>query len=187
MPKIKVKRKFPCTDRFGGKEITFNLLSRDYADTLAKFTATLSRDDLMFLRVDIRDAETREQWFKNIQDGHTLTIIALDETGALVGYCSLHVNSRSWTSHIGEFRVLVAPAYRGTGLSTRLINEIFQIARELKLERLVVHIAREQRRFRGLLEEMGFQAEALLTDWLKSRDGVTHDLVIMSQHLGDQG
>ncbi len=186
MPKIKVKRKFPCSDRFDGKEVTLDVMTRNHADSLAKFAATLSRDDLMFLRLDIRDEETRQQWFKNIESGHTLTILALDASENMVGYCSLHVNSRTWTSHIGEFRVLVAPGFRGTGLSTRLINEIFQIARELKLERLVVHIAREQRRFRGLLEEMGFQAEALLTDWLKSRDGNTHDLVIMSQHLGDQ-
>ncbi len=186
MPKIKVKRKFPCSDRFDGKEVTLTIMTREHEDILAKFASTLSRDDLMFLRLDIRDADTREEWLKNIEDGHTLTIIALDADRALVGYCSLHINSRTWTSHIGEFRVLVAPAFRGTGLSTRLINEIFQIARDLKLERLVVHIAREQRRFRGLLEEMGFQAEALLTDWLKSRDGNTHDLVIMSQHLSDQ-
>jgi L-amino acid N-acyltransferase YncA len=185
VPKIKVKRKFPCSDRFEGNEITFELMSRDHSEILAKFAATLSRDDLMFLRMDIRDAELREHWIKNIEEGHTLTVVALDESRALVGYCSLHVNSRTWTSHIGEFRVLVTPAFRGSGLSTRLINEVVQISRELKLERLVVHIARAQRRFRALLEEMGFQAEALLTDWLKSRDGKTHDLVIMSQYLGD--
>lgn len=179
----KVKRKFPYTDRLGGHEITFKLLSREDADTLEQFTSTLSRDDLMFLRLDVRSPEAREQWLKNVDEGHTVTVLALDEKGAIVGYGSLHVNTRTWTSHIGEFRILVIPALRGSGLSTKLINEIFQIARELKLERLVVHVAREQRRFRALLEEMGFQAEALLTDWVKSRDGRTHDLVIMSQHL----
>jgi len=186
MPKLKIKRKFPCSDKFGGKEVTLDLMAREHADALAAFTAKLSRDDLMFLRLDIRDAEVRDQWFDNIEAGNTVTVVALDEPGNLVGYSSLHVNSRTWTSHIGEFRVFVAPEFRGSGLSTRLINEVSQIAEELKLERLVVNIAREQRRFRGLLEEMGFQAEALLTDWLKSRDGRTHDLVIMSRYLNEQ-
>jgi L-amino acid N-acyltransferase YncA len=185
--KVIVKRKFPYTDRLGGKEVTFKLLSREDAETLARFTETLSRDDLMFLRLDVRDPETREQWLRNVETGNTVTVLAMDTDGEIIGYGSLHVNTRTWTSHIGEFRILVIPAYRGTGLSTRLINEIFQISRELKLERLVVHVAREQRRFRGLLEEMGFQAEALLTDWVKSVDGVTHDLVIMSQHLVENG
>lgn len=186
MPKIKVIRKFPCSDKFGGKDVILDIMTRDHADALAAFTTKLSRDDLMFLRLDIRDPEIREQWLLNIEAGSTLTVVALDAAGALVGYSSLHVNDRTWTSHIGEFRVFVAEDFRGSGLSTRLINETMQIAREMKLERLVVNIAREQRRFRGLLEEMGFQAEALLTDWLKSRDGRTHDLVIMSHYLNEE-
>ncbi|MBI1317630.1 MAG: GNAT family N-acetyltransferase [Candidatus Hydrogenedens sp.] len=184
MARITTKRRFPVTERIGDDEITLRLMDASDMAALQKFANSLSKDEMMFLRMDIANPEVLQEWFKNIEDGHTLTVVAYDGD-EIAGYCSLHSNTRTWTSHIGELRVFVGEHFRGTGLSKRLLSEVFQIGRELKLERLVMNLAREQRRFRGFLEEMGFQAEALLTDWLKSRDGQTHDLVIMSHSLID--
>jgi L-amino acid N-acyltransferase YncA len=182
--KITTKRRFPVTERIGDDEITFRLMDSSDKAALQDFANSLSKDEMMFLRMDIANSEVLDEWFKNIDDGHTLTVVAY-HGDSIAGYCSLHSNTRTWTSHIGELRVFVGEQYRGSGLSKRLLSEVFQIGRELKLERLVMNLAREQARFRKFLEEMGFQAEALLTDWLKSRDGRTHDLVIMSHSLVD--
>lgn len=183
MSKLKSKRAFPWTGRIGGHEISFELMGAGDKERLLSFTQGLSNDDMIFLRMDISKPEVIEEWVGNIEHGHTITVLASSEEGDIVGYASLHTNDRTWTSHIGEIRVFVAPEYRGIGLASKLVTEMFQIANEQKLDRIVFNIAREQPHMQQLLEGLGFKVEALLTDWLKDRNGRTHDLLIMSHSV----
>lgn len=183
--KIVSKRTFPWTDKVGGHEITFTILKPDDKAELLKFARSLSKDDMMYLRMDISDEGAIDEWLENVQRGRTITVLALNDDNKIVGYCSLHKNERLWTSHIGEIRVFVVQDLRGIGLASRLVTEIFQIGREQKLERIIVNISREQPHMQMMLEKIGFRVEALLTDWLRSRDGRTHDLLIMSHHVED--
>lgn len=147
------------------------------------FTKKLTADDMMYLRLDISQAEVLDEWLDNTQNGKSTTVLALDEAGNVGGYCTLHRNLKSWTRHIGEIRVFVSNEMRGIGLARRLVNEIFQIAKQQNVQRLVVNIARDQLHIQQMLQRLGFKVEALLTDWLMSRDGRTHDLVIMSHSV----
>jgi RimJ/RimL family protein N-acetyltransferase len=179
------KRTFPWTDKVGGQEITFTILKPSEQEELLAFGKSLSKDDMMYLRMDISQPESIEDWIENVQRGRTITVLARDEDDGIVGYGSLHMNARLWTSHIGEIRVFVVKELRGIGLASRLVTEIFQIGREQKLDRLVFNISREQPHMQRMLEKLGFHVEALLTDWLRSRDGRTHDLLIMSHHVDE--
>lgn len=185
MAKLKSERAFPWTERLAGQAITFRLLGAKDRDALLKFTKSMTSDDMMYLRMDISQAEVIDEWLENTEHGRTITVLALNEDKEIVGYCSLHRNAKSWTRHIGEIRVFVASETRGIGLARRLVNEIFQIARQQNLQRLVVNIARDQLHIQQMLQRLGFKVEALLTDWLMSRDGLTHDLVIMSHSLDE--
>jgi hypothetical protein len=44
-------------------------------------------------------------------------------------------------------------------------------------------MAIEDKGAQHVVEELGFKAEAILTDWVKTRDNRTHDLLIMSAPL----
>jgi len=183
--KLESKREFPWTDRIGGHEITFRLMTPEDRDNVVAFTQTLSKDDMMYLRMDISKPEVVDRWVDHIRRGLTVTILAIGDEEEIVGYCSLHCSELTWTRHIGEIRVFVVPSYRGIGLSTRLVNENFQIAREFNITRLAFNLSREQRHLQKLLEGLGFRVEALLTDWLIDREGQTHDLLIMSCDVED--
>lgn len=176
----KTQRTFPWTDRIGGHSITFRLMSPQDGARLLSFTQGLSKDDMMFLRMDISQPDVIDEWVQNVQTGRTITVLAETEEGEIIGYCSLHTNERLWTRHIGEIRVFVLHQYRGIGLASKLVTEMFQIAREQRLDRIVFNIAREQPHMQQMLQGLGFKVEALLTDWLMDRDGRTHDLLIMS-------
>lgn len=149
------------------------------------FTQSLTSDDMMYLRLDIAQPEVLDEWLNNTTNGKSITVLALDEDGKIGGYCTLHRNLKSWTRHIGEIRVFVSSEMRGLGLARRLVSEIFQIAKQQNVQRLVVNIARDQLHIQQMLQRLGFKVEALLTDWLMSRDGRTHDLVIMSHNVDD--
>ena len=77
-------------------------------------------------------------------------------------------------------RVLVGREYRGIGLGKRLTNEAFAIAKELGLKKITAQMSTDQRSARQVFEHLGFRPEALLADHVMSRDGQTHDLLIMS-------
>ncbi len=77
-------------------------------------------------------------------------------------------------------RVLVSRDHRGLGLGKRLTNEAFGIAKDLKLRKITIQMATDQRSARGVFEHLGFRPEALLADHVMTRDGQTHDLLIMS-------
>lgn len=180
-----LRREFPWSDRIGGQQIRFTLMTPEDGPKLLAFAKTLSKDDMMYLRMDISRPEVIQEWCENIRIGRTITVLAENDEGQIIAYCTLHTNSLMWTRHIGEMRVLVHRKYRGIGLSRRIVTEMFQIARELKLKRVQINIAREQSHFQRLLEELGFKVEALLTDWLMDKEGRTHDLLIMSAHLDE--
>jgi L-amino acid N-acyltransferase YncA len=177
------RRKFPWTDKINGREITFKLMKKADRDNLLRFSQALPHDDLIFLRTDISKPEVVDEWIARIEAGRTMTVLAVDDDEDIIGYASLHHNELLWTRHLAEIRLFVQRELRGTGLGKRLLNEMLQIAGEQRLSRLIVNIPRDQPHVRQMLERLGFQVEALLTDWLMDRDGRTHDLLIMSHHI----
>lgn len=176
------KRTYPWTDTVDGRPVTFRLMTSEDRDRMLGFAQSLTESDLIFLRVDITKPEVVDEWVHHIKTGRTITVLAEDEDG-LAGYASLHHNENAWTRHLGQLRILVKGERRKAGLGRKLANEVFHIAKELKLERIFVQMAADQPHVRQLFEEMSFNPEALLTDWLMARDGRTHDLLVMSHFV----
>jgi RimJ/RimL family protein N-acetyltransferase len=185
-PAAVIRRTYPWTEKIGGTKFTFRLMGPDDRDALLKLAHRLTEQDLTFLRMDITSPSVVDEWIRNIERGRTITVLA--ESGSeLVGYGSLHHNELMWTSHLGELRVLVDSEHRGAGIGRILAGEIFHIARELNLDRVICQIPAHQTRVRQMLEELGFRAEALLPRWLKDRKGNLHDLLIVSHVMDDFG
>jgi L-amino acid N-acyltransferase YncA len=148
-------------------------------DAMLAFARSLPNDDLIFLRTDITEPKTVDAWMSYIKNGRTISVVA-EADGKLVGYASIHLNEALWTRHVGELRVLVGREQRGIGLGKRLTNEAFAIAKDLGLKKITAQMPTEQRGARQVFERLGFRPEALLADHVMSRDGQTHDLLLMS-------
>ncbi len=174
-----VRRTYPWTTSVDGVRLTFRLMEPSDRDGILEFARALPNDDLMFLRTDITQAKTVENWVNYIKTGRTITVIA-EADGKIAGYATIHTNDAIWTRHVGELRVLVGREHRGLGLGKRLTNEAFAIAKDLGLKKITAQMPTEQRGARQVFEHLGFRPEALLADHVMSRDGQTHDLLIMS-------
>lgn len=183
--KTQAKRKYPWTEKLGNHEFTFRLLTPADREHLLRFTRSLPEDDVMFLRKDITQDVVVDDWLDKVKKGATITVLAENDDGKIVGYASLHLDQLLWTRHLGEIRVVLAPKFRGIGLGKRLLNEMFLVGKQHNLQRIVVNMRRQQPRLQGMLERMGFRAEALLTDWLMDAVGRTHDLLVMSCRLDE--
>ncbi len=174
-----VKRTYPWQTSINGLEINLRLMERSDRDDVLAFARSLPDHDLLFLRIDITEPKVVDEWVENIKKGRTITVLAEAE-GAIVGYASLHRDQVSWRRHVGEIRVMLKPDLRGFGLGKTLANEVFAIAKDLGLQKVMVQMTTDQRGARGMVESLGFQPEALLADFVMARDGHTHDLLIMS-------
>jgi len=169
-------RSLPLAD---GRTVTLRRMNSVDADRVLAFARSLPPDDLLFLRTDITDAAVVAQWVANLESGRTLTVLA-EAGGAVIGYSSVHKNEVSWQRHLGEMRIQVAPSARAQGLGRVLAAEMFAIARDEGLGKIVVQMTEEQRAARALVERLGFRVEALLQDFVIDREGRTHDVVLMS-------
>lgn len=173
------KRSYPWTTALKDKQITLRLMTPEDRGALLSFARSLPEDDLLFLAVDITRPEAVDQWVHNIESGQIKTVLA-EGNGQLIGHGTLSHNALQWTRHLGEIVLLISPEYRSIGLGSLMANELFAIARDLGLQKIVARMASEQRGALQVFERLGFKAEALLADYVIDRDGRTHDLIVMS-------
>lgn len=177
---------WPRTFQLADTALQLARLQPSDAAALAAFAATLPAHDLLFLRRDISQPKVIAAWMQALGEGrlHSLAVReAGDPGGALLGCSAIVVDALSWSRHVGELRVLVAPAWRGKGLGRLLIQQCFAQALELGLDKLVAQMTVDQVAAIAVFEELGFRAEALLREHVQDRDGNRHDLALLSHDV----
>jgi L-amino acid N-acyltransferase YncA len=178
--KPKIRREYPHAVTIDNNtNVSLRLMAAADAVRIVGFARALPADDLLFLRTDITDPNVVAQWVQNIQAGRTVTVLA-EAAGEIVGYASLHYNEVDWQRHLGEIRIQVGQRFRSKGLGRCLADEIFAIARDLGLRKIVAQMTPDQKGAVATFERLGFQPEALLQDFVMDRSGRTRDLMIMA-------
>jgi len=165
------------------RTVSIRLMEKSDRDRVLDFARSLPPDDLLFLRKDITDPKVVDEWVRDIEAGRVITVLA-EGAGELVGYCSLWRDESFWGRHVGEIRVLVRPDYRGLGLGRRLSFDVFAIAKDLGLEKIIARMTPEQKRTRANLERLGFTVDAVLRGFVIDREGKARDLLVMSSDVG---
>lgn len=174
---------YPRTVRLPeGAEVEIRLMAPTDRDAVLTFARKLPEEDLLFLRVDLTEEKVVDDWVRNIETGHSTSLVAYDASG-LIGYATVHRNQAPWTRRVGEIRVNVGPAYRGKGLGRVLTSQIFDIARSLGLNKLMANMPSDQHAAQAAFRQLGFMPEALLADYIEDRNGTVRDLVIMSYNI----
>jgi L-amino acid N-acyltransferase YncA len=174
--------RFPKSMIIGGAPVTLRLMQADDVDRVLAFARRLPQEDLVFLRMDITDRDVVLRWALQLAADHAVTLIA-ETRGEMIGYGSLFHSEVTWQRHLGEIRLLIDRRLRSQGLGHALVGELFQIARERGLRKLVAHITSDQRGAIAMLERHGFHAEALLQDFVIDRQERTRDLVVMAHDV----
>ncbi len=177
-------RTYPWTTGASDLEVTFRLMEAGDRERILAFTRSLPEESLLFLRSDITQGEVIDLWIRQIEEGRTVTVLA-EESGRVIGYCSLHRSDILWARHLGEIRLLVSPDCRGKGIGGHLIRQIFALSKTTDLLKLVANMMSSQRDAQSLFHHLGFIPEAMLHDWAIDRTGTTHDLITMSREVDD--
>jgi hypothetical protein len=67
-----------------------------------------------------------------------------------------------------------------------MAHELYMLANEHQVERLIVRMMRPQRGARNIFHKLGFHEEFLIPDHVKDLDGNWQDLIIMRSNLARQ-
>ncbi len=146
------------------------------------FAETLPEHDLLFLGRDLRHPRVIAAWVAAIAEGNIDSLVA-EDGGAFVGTAALVRDPLGWSAHVGEIRLLVAPTKRGAGLGRDLLEGLYSIALERRLEKLSAQMTPDQIGSVMLFESLGFRAEALLKNHVRDRAGNTHDVAVLSHDI----
>ena len=165
-----------------GRPVTLRLMNRGDVAAVLAFANSLDQDALLYLRVNITEPGVVERWADFVEAGRTHTVLALDGD-AVAGEGSLLHNRTTWTRHLGEIRVQVAPSQRRRGLARLLADEVEWIARRLDLRMLTARMTLDQVAAQSVFRRLGFQREAVLWDYVMTADGRTRNLLVATKRL----
>jgi RimJ/RimL family protein N-acetyltransferase len=178
---IKVKKTEVLKD---GSKVEIRSLARADLDRLMDFYRSLPDIDRKYLRVDVTARDVVEQRMKRIKTGDLVRIIAQigDE---IIADGALELSPEGWREHQGELRVIVSRAFRRKGLGMVMMRELYFLAAEKKVEKVVAKFMRPQAAARKICRRLGFHEEALVPDYVRDRHGHTQDLIIMTSKMKD--
>ncbi|WP_116452656.1 GNAT family N-acetyltransferase [Blastococcus litoris] len=156
-------------------------LGPERCDALLAFFGSLPEGDLTFIKEEVTDPDTVRSWATTSAPGGRWVAVEGDE---VTGYVAVRPLS-GWSDHVGEVRLVVSPASRGTGLGRTLARHALTEAVSSGLSKLVVEIVAEQGAALALFTELGFSGEALLRDHIRDRNGELRDLMVLAHHVDE--
>jgi ribosomal protein S18 acetylase RimI-like enzyme len=143
-------------------------------DALLAFLDAIPEGERAFFKEDL-DRTSIERWFAG---GRGFRALALDGE-EVVGYAAV-IPQLGWSDHVGEVRLVVEPGHRRSGVGRALARLAVLEAVERGLRKLFVEVIAEQEGAVGMFEALGFQAEGLLRDHVRDREGRLHDLILLA-------
>src|SRR4051794_11633654 len=147
---------------------------------LQRFFARIPEADRTFLKEDVDDPDIAAAWAR---PGSARTIAV--DAGEVVGSVAV-VPLHGWSSHVGEVRLVVDPEQRGRGIGRGLARQAVIDAVDLELKKLVVEVIADQTALIGMFRALGFDAEALLADHVRDRNGEVRDLLVLANDVESQ-
>lgn len=167
-------------DMFGDTRITRRLMAPSDEASVLAFTRALPPHDLLFVRRDVTNPKVVSAWMQGMREGQNVAVVATNDAEEIVGCAALFRDTLSWSPHVGDIRVLIAPGLRGKGLGRAMIQDCFKLALQQGISLLSAQMTVDQKAAVTIFEELGFSGSALLADHVMDRDGKKHDIVVLT-------
>ncbi len=162
-----------------GTKVTIRNLTIDDLDRLMSFYRSLPEEDLRYLRVDVTNRNIVKQRIESAEAANIFRIIAL-KGDRIIGDGALELTTEEWRRHQGELRVIVAEEFRRKGAGMIIMRELYFLAMEKKVEKVVAKMMKPQVAARTICKKLGFKEEVLIPDYVKDQTGKSQDLVVMT-------
>jgi L-amino acid N-acyltransferase YncA len=156
-------------------------------DALLDFFRRIPTEDRFSLKEDVTDAKILERWAQTLDYSRVLPLLAFLD-GKIVGDGTLHHRRAGARQHIGEVRVVVAPASRNRGVGRGLLHKLIEMAGDKGLKKLLFEVvAAMEPAAQHTAQVLGFVPVAMLPARVLDSRGTPHDLILMERRLLDPG
>jgi len=161
---------------------TIRPLGEDDCAALLAFGKGLPQDDWLYLEDDLRNPDIITRLVNAYLAENWRQIVAVDAQGLIVGYSAVR-RLPGWSSHVADIQLIIAEDWRRRGLGTVLARSIFDAARDLGADKIIVEILEEQTAGQAIFVRMGFHFEGRLSDHCRDRSGGRHKLVLLAYNV----
>jgi L-amino acid N-acyltransferase YncA len=161
-----------------GTEVEVRAITTGDVDAVRRFFARVPEGDRTFFREDVLEPGVVERW---VADPGQHRLIAIVD-GEVAGHAAI-IPGVAWSGHVGELRLVIDPEYRRRGLGRLLAQRAVVESIELGMTKLIVEVVAEQQATVAMFSALGFEAEGLLKDHVRSRDGEVHDLLVLAHFV----
>jgi L-amino acid N-acyltransferase YncA len=170
-----------------GAQMTIRPMVPEDEAALLDFFRSIPAEDRFYLKEDVTDPKIIARWTQTLDYSRVLPLLAFLD-GRIVGDGTLHHRRAGARQHIGEVRVVVAPAYRNRGVGRGLLHKLIDIAGDKGLKTLMFEVVADtEPAARHTAQVLGFVPVALLQAHVRDLGGTSHDLLILERRLLDPG
>jgi len=167
-------------------EVAIRPLAEGDKVRLLNFFQGIPEEERFYLKENVASPGVIQSWVSEIDYQRVVPIVAV-QGDQIVADATLHRTRARARQHVGEIRVVVAPAYREVGLGGRLIRELLDIAAGLGLHKATFELVADQEEAAiSAAGSAGFREAAVMKEYVRDMWGNYHDLVIMELSLKER-
>ncbi|GAG59726.1 unnamed protein product [marine sediment metagenome] len=167
-----------------GTEITVRELTLDDLENLMKFFTSLPLKDQKYLRIDVTNKEIVKTRISDALHKKDIRLAVL-HNDQIIATGALELSHDDWRRNQGELRLIVAYDYQHKGIGLMLARELYYLAVENGVKKLVVKMMKKQKSARNLVKKLGFSHEVIIPDYVTDKSEKLQDLVIMTCDMKD--
>lgn len=139
----------------------------------------VARERRWLLLLEAPPLEKSASFVRRLLAGAGVQVVAVDESGRVVGWCDIVRGERDGVAHSGHLGMGLVREHRGQGHGRRLMESALAAAKAMGLERVELEVFASNAAAVTLYRKLGFREEGRKLRALK-RDGAYDDLVVMA-------
>jgi L-amino acid N-acyltransferase YncA len=168
-----------------GTKVILRPMTRDDEQAVYQFYNSLSEESRRYLRSDVKNRKIIAQWMREMNYDRALPILA-EHDGMVVASSTLHRQTFGWGRHVGEVRIVIGDDFRGRGLGSTLLREVYGIAAQSGLRKLVARVVTARAEVIRAFEKSGYGRVAVLKKFVKDIYQNYADIAIMVKEVVPQ-
>jgi L-amino acid N-acyltransferase YncA len=165
-----------------GRKVMFRFINGQDHGGLTELYSEAPPEASRLMKQDVFDPEKLNEWLDHLDYCRLIPLIAIDlEGNQPIGIALLHRGQHT-ARHVGEIQqVFVCRPFQGLGLGSLMLQELINLAQKDSLQWLKAEVAVEQKNAVKAFEAKGFSIKAFLEDFLIGKDGVTHNVLLLTR------
>jgi RimJ/RimL family protein N-acetyltransferase len=167
-----------------GRQVTVRSMHPTDVERSYEFFCALPEEDRKYLRVDVTRRRMVERRTTELDRSRVERLVVVHDD-EIVADGALELEGHGWGDNIAEIRLIVARDWQRTGLGTLLARELFHLASQYRVDRIMARLMRPQTGAHRIMKRLGFSEEFLVPEHIRDQDGIWQDLIIMRCPLED--